>query len=75
MEYEIYGATESADDNPQRDWTYLHTFKQPRSARKAAKKLSAFEKWHEIELRGEDKGEIIHHSYWRNGSKHIDMSV
>lgn len=71
MIFEIYGATESPEDNPMRTWEFLTKSKTLIKSIRLAKRYS--KKLHEVEIRGTKEGETIHHSYWRNGSLEINL--
>ena len=76
MKVEIYGTTESADTNPKRTWDLLGEVASLRKAIETAKRVSKMTVWHEVELQGFDKeGEMVHHSYWRDGKLEIDMGL
>lgn len=72
-EYIISACTEAADTNSRREWEYISTNETFHRARQGAIRLSKLKTWHETEILGIDEGEIIHHSFWRNGSLHSDM--
>jgi len=73
--FEIYGASESADTNPKRTWKWLGEVKTLTNAKKTAKRVSKMKMWYEVEIRGEEDNELIHHSYWQNGKLEINMSI
>lgn len=74
MVFEIYGTSESADVNPNRTWDWLGEVSTLSKAKQTAKRVSV-KMWHEVEVRGIEDGEQIHHSYWQGGKLAIDMSV
>lgn len=73
MNYEVYGTTESADQNPKRNWEWLGEVKTFEKAKETAIRVSLMKMWHEVELRLVKKGDIEHHSYWQNGKLKIQM--
>lgn len=75
MVFEIYGTSESADVNPRRTWDWLGDVQTLTKAKQTAKRVSKMKIWHEVEIRGIEDGEQIHHSYWQDGKLEIDMAV
>ena len=75
MVFEIYGTSESAGTNPKRTWDWLGKVGTLSKAKQIAKRVSSMKMWHELEVRGIEDGEQIHHSYWQGGKLKIDMSV
>lgn len=75
MAFEIYGTSESADVNPKRTWDWLSEVKTLTKAKQTAERVSKMKMWYEVEIRGIEDGELIHHSYWQDGKLEIDMGV
>jgi len=73
MEYEISFALESSDKNPRREWTFLTTRNTLGKAKTSAKQVSKEKNVYEVEIRCENDGDLVHHSFWRNGKLSIDM--
>jgi len=74
-EFAIYGTTVSSDVNPNREWDWIRTVNTLSQAKQTAKRISKMKMWYEVEIRGMEDAELIHHSYWQNGRLEIDMCV
>lgn len=74
--YRISSCTESAGQNSRRAWNKCGTRTTLSAAIRLAKSKSKSPDVYESEVLGYDSiGELIHHSYYRNGRLEIDMSI
>lgn len=71
--YDVYGTRSSIEDNPRRDWEWLGEETELPKAERLARNISTSRSWHEAEIRGIQRGETIHHSYWRDGEMFVNM--